>query len=44
MEGMAVAKNLLEGNSVKPDYTVIPSTLFTLPPLSTVGLTEETAK
>ncbi|WMW26342.1 NAD(P)/FAD-dependent oxidoreductase [Methanolobus sediminis] len=34
------ATNILEGNKEVADYTVIPSTVFTIPPLSGVGITE----
>ena len=43
-EGYAVAQNLLEGNSQKPNYEGIPSVVFTIPPLTSVGLQEHTAK
>ncbi len=42
-DGTIVAKNLLEGNKVKPDYTAIPGVVFTLPPLASVGIQEEDA-
>lgn len=44
MEGHAVASNIIRGNSKKPDYTEMPSSLFTLPPLSAVGFTEKELK
>lgn len=34
------ATNILEGNKETADYTDIPSTVFTIPPLSGVGITE----
>lgn len=43
MEGMVVSHNILHGNEERPDYSVVPYTLFTHPPLSTVGLQEEEA-
>ena len=43
-EGIVVASNLLHGNSKKPDYRGISSVVFTLPPLATVGLSEEDAR
>lgn len=43
-EGRIVAANLLEGNSVRADYSVIPSVAFTIPPLASVGLSEAEAK
>ena len=44
LEGDVVASNLLNGNHRKPDYTGIPTVVFTVPPLASVGLQEETAK
>lgn len=44
MQGSIVARNLLEGNRHTPDYTGIPSVVFTTPPLARVGLTEEAAR
>lgn len=43
MEGHIVASNIMEGNHKKPDYSVRPTVIFTLPPLSMVGLTEKQA-
>ena len=44
MQGGIVASNLLEGNRQTPNYTGIPSVVFTTPPLARVGLLEETAR
>jgi glutathione reductase (NADPH) len=44
MQGSIVARNLLEGKRHAPNYTGIPSVLFTTPPLARVGLTEEAAR
>ena len=44
LEGRVVAANLLAGASRVPDYTGIPSVVFTLPPLATVGLSEAAAR
>lgn len=44
MESYAVAANLLKGNHRKPDYSVMPSVLFTHPKLAIVGLTEKDAR
>lgn len=44
MEGHAVAANILRGNTKKPDYTEMPSAVFTLPTLAAVGMTEKQAK
>jgi len=43
MQGGIVAGNLLEGNHRTPNYTGIPSVVFTTPPLARVGLSEEGA-
>jgi len=43
-EGEIVANNLLEGNHVKPNYKGVPSVVFTIPPLASVGLQEEAAR
>ena len=39
-EGRTVATNLLEGNTTKADYGVVPTALFTVPALASVGLTQ----
>jgi glutathione reductase (NADPH) len=44
MQGDIVARNLLEGNRHTPNYTGIPSVVFTTPPLARVGLLEEVAR
>lgn len=43
-EGQTVAKNILHGNSHFVDYDGIPSAVFTIPSLGSVGLTEEAAR
>lgn len=43
-EAIVVAANLLKGNHKKIAYGHIPSNVFTLPPLTAVGLTEQAAK
>ena len=43
-EGRIVGQNIVNGPTVKPDYAVIPSCVYTVPALSTVGLTEDEAK
>jgi glutathione reductase (NADPH) len=43
MEGNIVASNLINGNHRTPDYSGIPSVVFTIPPLASVGLQEKTA-
>ena len=42
--GQIVATDFLEGNHIKPDYSGIPSVVFTIPPLASVGLQEKPAK
>ena len=42
-EGRIVGQNIVNGPKIKPDYRVIPSCVYTVPTLSTVGLTEEEA-
>jgi len=43
-EGRIVAANLLQGNHARADYSAIPSVAFTVPPLASVGLSEEAAR
>ena len=43
-DGRVVAENLLKGNQRQPNYTGVPSVVFTIPPLATVGLHEDTAR
>jgi len=42
-EGRTVAANLLEGNHVKARYVGVPTVAFTIPPLASVGLSEQSA-
>jgi len=44
MEGHVAASNMLKGNHRKPNYTGVPTVVFTIPPLASVGLQEETAR
>lgn len=44
LEGRVVAANLLAGADSVPDYTGVPSVVFTVPPLATVGLSEQAAR
>jgi glutathione reductase (NADPH) len=39
-----VAANLLKGNHYKPDYSGVPSVVFTIPPMAMIGLTEAEAR
>lgn len=43
-EGKIVARNILDGNREIPDYRGVPSVAFTLPPIASVGLSEEAAR
>jgi glutathione reductase (NADPH) len=43
-DGKIVASNLLKGNHMKPNYIGVPSVVFTIPPLASVGLQESVAK
>ncbi|KAK8936873.1 hypothetical protein KSP39_PZI012311 [Platanthera zijinensis] len=43
MEGGAFAKTVFGNEPTKPDYRAIPSAVFSQPPISQVGLTEEQA-
>jgi glutathione reductase (NADPH) len=43
-DGNIVANNLLYGNTMKVNYNGLPSVVFTIPPLATVGLQENHAK
>jgi pyruvate/2-oxoglutarate dehydrogenase complex dihydrolipoamide dehydrogenase (E3) component len=42
-EAKIAIRNALKGNHKEPDYTGIPHVVFTLPPVASVGLTEEAA-
>jgi glutathione reductase (NADPH) len=41
MEGDIAVSNILDGNHRKPDYSGIPTVVFTIPPLASAGLQEE---
>ncbi|KAL8162879.1 hypothetical protein V2J09_014368 [Rumex salicifolius] len=43
MEGTCFAKTVFDGKPTKPDYSNIPCAVFSIPPLSIVGLSEEEA-
>ena len=43
LDGQIIADNLLHGNDRIPDYRGTATTVFTIPPLAMVGLTEELA-
>lgn len=43
-EGKVAASNMLKGNQAAPDYSGVPSVVFTIPELARVGLLESEAK
>ena len=43
-EGTIVAANLLKGNQQTPNYMGIPTVVFAIPPLASVGLSEREAR
>jgi len=43
-DGAVVANNLLKGNTMKTNYNGLPSVVFTIPPLVSVGMQEKQAK
>jgi glutathione reductase (NADPH) len=43
-EGSLVATNLVKGNILKCNYSGLPSVVFTIPPLASVGMQEKEAK
>ena len=43
-EGRIVAQNIVDNAGLKPDYSVVPSAVYTVPALSSVGMTEAKAK
>jgi glutathione reductase (NADPH) len=43
-EGSLVATNLIKGNILKSNYIGLPSVVFTIPPLASVGMQEKQAK
>ena len=43
-EGKIVGRNIVEGPKHKPDYASLPSAVYTVPALASVGLTEAQAK
>jgi glutathione reductase (NADPH) len=42
-DGKLIAANLLNGNHLQAEYHLIPSVVFTIPPLACVGLSEQAA-
>lgn len=43
-EGRLVGQNIVENAGIKPDYSIVPSAVYTVPALSSVGMTETEAK
>ena len=43
MQGKAAAYNIINGNKKSMDYSLVPSVVFTIPPMGSVGLTEKQA-
>jgi glutathione reductase (NADPH) len=43
-DGGIVANNLIKGNTLKSNYTGLPSVVFTTPPLASVGMQKQEAK
>lgn len=44
LEGKTVARNIIDGNKMKINTPIIPSVVFTLPNIASVGMGEEEAK
>jgi glutathione reductase (NADPH) len=44
MEGRVAGRNIVEGNRSFPDYRVVPSVAFTMPPIASVGMQEKAAR
>lgn len=44
MDAHTVVDNILKGNIRATDYSIVPSAVFTTPPLASVGLTEDAAE
>ena len=43
-EGRIVGQNIVDNAGLKPDYSIVPSAVYTVPALSSVGMTEAEAK
>ena len=44
MQGKVAAYNIINGNKKSLDYSLVPSVVFTIPPMGSVGLTEKQAR
>ena len=43
-EGRIVGRNIVEGAGLEPDYSIVPSAVYTVPAVASVGLTEADAR
>jgi glutathione reductase (NADPH) len=43
-DAKVIVRNLLEGNKYRPDYRGVPSVAFTIPPIASVGMSEQEAR
>ena len=43
-DGVIAANNIIKGNTMKTNYAGLPSVVFTIPPLASVGMQEKEAK
>ncbi len=43
-DGAVIAANLLQGNHRRPDYSAVPTVVFSIPPLAALGLREDSAR
>ena len=43
-EGRIVGRNIVEGAGLEPDYSIVPSAIYTVPAVASVGLTEADAR
>ena len=43
-EAKIAARNIIEGNTIKRKFEIIPYTLYTIPPMASVGISEEMAE
>ena len=43
-DGKVISSNLIKGNRLKAEYEAIPTVVFTVPALASVGLSEDAAK
>lgn len=43
-QGNVVARNIIDGDKIKVDHSVVPSIVYTVPPIASVGILEDQAK